>query len=155
MNSRVYPPYKTKYRIANWASCDRALVGLGDVTLWVSPNAIATWAPAGVGARGGQRQYADVAIETALTLRFFHLPLRQPRHDRRLPCGERACPDRSGATGQNRDGISTEAAVELTDRTIRNRARRTVSGGRTSASLIRRTAEPDDAVFPLSTPCCF
>ena len=28
--------------------------------------------------RGGQRKYSDVAIETALTLRFiFHLPLRQ------------------------------------------------------------------------------
>jgi len=78
MNSRVYPTYKTQYRVANWASYDRALVGRGDVTLWVSPNAIATWAPAGVGTRGGQRQYSDVAIETALRLRLlFHLPLRQ------------------------------------------------------------------------------
>src|SRR5262247_2499376 len=78
MNSRVYPTYKTNYRVANWASYDRALVGRGDLTLWVSPEAIATWAPAGVGTRGGQRQYSDVAIETALTLRLlFHLPLRQ------------------------------------------------------------------------------
>jgi IS5 family transposase len=78
MNSRVYPTYKTKYRVANWPSYDRALVGRGDATLWVSPEAIATWAPAGVGTRGGQRQYSDVAIETALTLRLvFHLPLRQ------------------------------------------------------------------------------
>jgi hypothetical protein len=76
MNSRVYPPYKTKYRVANWASYDRALVGRGDVTLWVSPEAIAT--RAGVGTRGGQRKYSDVAIETALMLRLlFHLPLRQ------------------------------------------------------------------------------
>ena len=31
-----------------------------------------------VGTRGGQRQYSDLAIETALTLRLiFHLPLRQ------------------------------------------------------------------------------
>ena len=78
MNSRVHPTYKTKYRVANWASYDRALVGRGDVTLWVSPEAIATWAPAGVGKRGGQQQYSDVAIETVLTLRLlFHLPLRQ------------------------------------------------------------------------------
>jgi IS5 family transposase len=78
MNSRVYPTYKTKYRVANWASYDRALVGRGDVTLWVSPEAIASWEPAGVGTAGGQRQYSDVAIETALTLRLlFHLPLRQ------------------------------------------------------------------------------
>ena len=78
MNSRVYPTYKTKYRVANWASYDRALVGRGDITLWMSPDAIATWAPAGVVTRGGQRQYSDVAIETSLTLRLlFHLPLRQ------------------------------------------------------------------------------
>ena len=33
---------------------------------------------AGVGKRGGQLQYSDLAIETALTLRLlFHLPLRQ------------------------------------------------------------------------------
>ena len=32
----------------------------------------------GVGTRGGSRQYADLAIETALPLRLvFHLPLRQ------------------------------------------------------------------------------
>jgi IS5 family transposase len=78
MNSRVYPTYKTKYWVANWASYDRALVGRGDVTLWVSPEAIATWEPAGVGTWGGQWKYSDIAIETALTLRLlFHLPLRQ------------------------------------------------------------------------------
>ena len=38
----------------------------------------ATWEAVGVGKRGGQRQYSDLAIETALTLRLiFHLPLRQ------------------------------------------------------------------------------
>jgi IS5 family transposase len=78
MNSRVHPTYKTKYRVSNWASYDRALVGRGDVTLWVSPEAIATWEPLSVGTRGGQQKYSDVAIETALTLRLlFHLPLRQ------------------------------------------------------------------------------
>ena len=57
---------------------DRALVQRGDVTLWLAPEAIARWEAAGVGKRGGQLQYSDVAIETALTLRLlFHLPLRQ------------------------------------------------------------------------------
>jgi hypothetical protein len=79
MTSRVHPTYKMKYRVANCASYDRALVGRGDVTLWMSPEAIATWAPVGVGTRGGQRKYSDIAIETALTLRLLlHLPLRQP-----------------------------------------------------------------------------
>jgi len=54
MKSRVHPKYKTKYRVKNWASYDRALVRRGDVTVWLSPEAIATWKPAGVGKRGGQ-----------------------------------------------------------------------------------------------------
>ena len=50
----------------------------GDVTIWLTPDAIITWAAAGVGRRKGQLQYSDLAIETALTLRLiFHLPLRQ------------------------------------------------------------------------------
>jgi hypothetical protein len=48
MKSRVHPNYKTKYRVKNWASYDRALVRRGDVTVWLSPEAIATWKPAGV-----------------------------------------------------------------------------------------------------------
>ncbi len=78
MKSRVHPKYKTKYRVKNWASYDRALVQRGDITIWLSPDAIATWKPAGVGRRGGQRKYSNLAIETALTLRLiFNLPLRQ------------------------------------------------------------------------------
>ena len=74
----MHPKYKTKYRVGNWPAYDRALVQRGDVTLWLAPDAIAGWAAAGVGKRGGQLQYSDVAIETALTLRLlFHLPLRQ------------------------------------------------------------------------------
>ena len=74
----MHPKYKKKYRVGNWPDYDRALVQRGDVTLWLAPHAIATWETAGVGKRGGQLQYSDVAIETALTLRLlFHLPLRQ------------------------------------------------------------------------------
>jgi IS5 family transposase len=78
MRSRVHPKYKTKYHVTNWASYDRALVRRGDITLWLSPEAIAAWKPASVGKRGGQLQYSDLAIETALALRLvFNLPLRQ------------------------------------------------------------------------------
>ena len=78
MKSRVPPKYTTKYRVGNWSEYDRALVQRGDVTLWLAPEAIATWEAVGVGKRGGQLQYSDLAIETALTLRLiFHLPLRQ------------------------------------------------------------------------------
>jgi hypothetical protein len=78
VKSRVHPTYKTRYRVGNWPAYDRALVQRGDITLWLAPEAIATWAAVGVGTRGGQLQYSDLAIETALTLRLlFHLPLRQ------------------------------------------------------------------------------
>ncbi len=78
MNSRVHPTYKTKYRVSNWPEYERSLVRRGDVTVWLSPDAVAAWKPARDGRRGGQRKYSDLAIETALTLRLvFGLPLRQ------------------------------------------------------------------------------
>ena len=78
MNSRVHPKYKTKYRVSNWAKYDRALVERGNIALWVSDDAIASWKPASAGRRGGQRKFSDHAIETALMLRLvFKLPLRQ------------------------------------------------------------------------------
>ena len=50
----------------------------GDVTLWLTPDAITAWAATGIGKRSGQLQYSDLAVETALTLGLiFHLPLRQ------------------------------------------------------------------------------
>ena len=78
MKSRVHPTYKKKYRVQNWAFYDRALARRGDITIWLSPAAIAAWEPDGAGTRGAQRKYSDLAIEAALTLRLlFHLPLRQ------------------------------------------------------------------------------
>ena len=78
MKSKVHPTYKTKYRVANWPAYNQTLVRRGDVTVWVSSEAIAAWTPRRSGRRGGQRRYSDLAIETALTLRLVdHLPLRQ------------------------------------------------------------------------------
>ena len=78
MKSKVHPTYKTKYRVANWPAYNRALVRRGDVTVWLSSEAIAAWTPRRSGRRGGQRRYSDLAIETALTLRLlYHLPLCQ------------------------------------------------------------------------------
>ena len=78
MKSKVHPTYKTKYRVANWPAYNQALVRRGDVTVWLSSEAIAAWTPRRNGRRGGQRRYSDLAIETALTLRLlYHLPLRQ------------------------------------------------------------------------------
>ena len=78
VNSRAHPKYKTRYRVGNWPAYERALVQRGDVTLWLSPAAIAAWTPGLSGRPGGPRKFSDHAIETALTLRLvFRLPLRQ------------------------------------------------------------------------------
>ena len=78
LQSKVHPTYKTKYRVANWPAYNQALVRRGDVTVWLSSEAIAAWTPGRSGRQGGQRRYSDLAIETALTLRLlYHLPLRQ------------------------------------------------------------------------------
>ena len=66
--SRVHPKYKTKYRVSNWPEYDRALVGRGDLRVWLSPAAIRQWNARPSGRRGGQKKYSDLAIETALTV---------------------------------------------------------------------------------------
>ena len=78
MPTKVHPTYTTKYRVANWPAYNQALVRRGDVTVWVSSEAIAAWTPGRSGRRGGKRGDSDLAIETALTLRLlYQLPLRQ------------------------------------------------------------------------------
>ena len=77
-SSRVNRKYKTKYRVQNWSEYERGLRSRGDITIWLSEEAIAEWTPAKNGLRGGQRRYSNLAILTALTLRVvFRLPLRQ------------------------------------------------------------------------------
>lgn len=77
-SSRVNRKYKTKYSIQNWKEYERGLRSRGDVTIWLSEEAISTWKPPKNGLRGGQRRYSNLAILTALTLRvIFNLPLRQ------------------------------------------------------------------------------
>ena len=73
-----HPKYKTAYRVKNWSEYDRALRDRGDITLWISQEAIEAWTAPKTGKRGAQPVYAAIAIETTLTLRLlFHLPLRQ------------------------------------------------------------------------------
>ena len=78
MKSKVHPTYKTKYRVANWPAYHRALVRRGDVTVWLSSEAIAAWTASRSGRRGGQRRYSELAIETAMTLRLLYHLLRIP-----------------------------------------------------------------------------
>ena len=74
----MHPKYKTKYHVGNWPAYERALVRRGDVTLWLSADAMDGWTPPPSGQPGGPRKFSDLSIETALTLRLvFRLPLRQ------------------------------------------------------------------------------
>ena len=62
----------------NWAEYEAGLQKRGDLTVWLSDDALDSWRAAPSGTPGGQRTYANVAIEAALTIRMvFHLPLRQ------------------------------------------------------------------------------
>ena len=73
-----HPKYRTSYRVHNWPEYEKSLRDRGDITIWVSKEAIDTWTPPPTGKRGGQPLYSDIAIETALALRLiFHQPLRQ------------------------------------------------------------------------------
>ena len=64
---------RVRYAVRDWAAYDRSLVRRGDITVWVSPEAVAGWrAPA------GRRTFTDAAIAAALTVRaVYHLALRQ------------------------------------------------------------------------------
>jgi hypothetical protein len=103
-----HPTYKTAYRVKNWHEYDQALRDRGDITLWMSQDAIHAWTPPQTGKRGAQLVYSDIAIETALTLRLlFRLPLRQTEGflqailtlmDLTLPCPDHTTLSRRNAT---------------------------------------------------------
>ncbi|MFT4840532.1 MAG: hypothetical protein ACJA0V_003172 [Planctomycetota bacterium] len=79
---RVHPKYKTKYWVSNWSEYDRALIERGNLAIWLTPDAIGKWNAKPTRRRGGQPNYSDLAIETALTLRLlFQLPPAGPRRE--------------------------------------------------------------------------
>jgi transposase len=69
---------KARYRVDNWPMYDAALRDRGDLTMWVTPEALAAWHPPTSGQRGRSLTYSDVAIETGMMLRLaFGRPWRQ------------------------------------------------------------------------------
>jgi hypothetical protein len=73
-----YKYAKSPYRIRNWPEYEAGLRRRGDLTVWLSDDAIISWRAPTSGRPGGQRIYANVAIEAALTIRMvLRLPLRQ------------------------------------------------------------------------------
>jgi IS5 family transposase len=73
-----YKYAKSRYRVRNWAEYEAGLQKRGDLTVWLSDAALDAWREPPSGKPGGQRTYADIAIEAAQTIRMvFHLPIRQ------------------------------------------------------------------------------
>jgi hypothetical protein len=103
-----HPKYKTVYRVKNWREYEQSLRDRGDITLWISQEALDAWTPPQTGTRGAQPVYSDAAIETALSLRLlFRLPLRQTEGflsailrlmDVTIPCPDHTTLSRRNAT---------------------------------------------------------
>lgn len=69
---------KAKYRVTNWPEYEAGLKRRGNLTLWLTTEAIAQWKADARTTPGGQARYSDLAIQTSLMLRTaFRLPLRQ------------------------------------------------------------------------------
>ena len=59
---------KKKYRVTNWGEYNESLRNRGDLTVWITADALKNWAAPRRGSRGGQRRYTDLAITLCLTL---------------------------------------------------------------------------------------
>ena len=70
--------YRKHYRVTNWRDYEQGLKSRGDITLWISDEAIDQWDQNEYKGRGRPNKYSSLAIETVLFIRLlFKLPLRQ------------------------------------------------------------------------------
>lgn len=69
---------KQKYQVENWSRYNQSLVNRGNITLYMSEDALKHWKAACPKQRGGQYVYSDVCIETIFMLKtVFKLAYRQ------------------------------------------------------------------------------
>jgi hypothetical protein len=73
-----YKHAKSQYRGRNWPEYETGLRRRGDLTVWLSDEALDAWRETPSGKPGGQRTYADIAIEAALTIRNNMIRLGMP-----------------------------------------------------------------------------
>ena len=67
-----------KRKVTNWREYDESLRRRGSLTVWFSDEAVEAWEAERRTSRGGQPEYSDLAILTALTFRaVFRLAFRQ------------------------------------------------------------------------------
>ena len=69
---------KQKFKVTNWSAYNESLRRRGDLTVWISDEALSQWSASRRTSRGGQPKYSDLAITMCLTLRVvYDQPLRQ------------------------------------------------------------------------------
>src|SRR3954447_7422910 len=67
-----------KRKVTNWRDYDESLRRRGSLTVWFSDEAVEAWEAERRTSRGGQPEYSDLAILTALTFKaVFRLAYRQ------------------------------------------------------------------------------
>src|SRR3954467_3831255 len=67
-----------KRKVTNWREYDESLRRRGSLTVWFSDEAVEAWKAERRTSRGGQPEYSDLAILTALTFKaVFRLAYRQ------------------------------------------------------------------------------
>ena len=77
-HTTTHPRPKTLYRVKNWSDYDKALVGRGSITFWLSDDFEKNWRYTGEKQRGSQFDYSAQAILVMLTVKeVFHLTNRQ------------------------------------------------------------------------------
>src|SRR3954449_4093693 len=75
---RRHIPEQTR-KVTNWRDYDESLRRRGSLTVWFSDEAVEAWEAERRTSRGGQPEYSDLAILTALTFKaVFRLAYRQP-----------------------------------------------------------------------------
>src|SRR4051794_27078989 len=76
-NRRHHIP-EQKRKVTNWRDYDESLRRRGSLTVWFSDEAVEAWEAERRTSRGGQPEYSDLAILTALTFKaVFRLAYRQ------------------------------------------------------------------------------
>jgi hypothetical protein len=63
---------RQKYRVTNWSAYNKSLRQRGDLTIWISDEALCLWSAPKRTSRGGQPKYSDLAITLCLTLRVVY-----------------------------------------------------------------------------------
>jgi hypothetical protein len=117
---------RQKHHVTNRSAYNESLRQRGDLTIWISVDALGLWTAPRRTTRGGQPRYSDLAIEFCLTLGgVFHQPLRQTqglmRSIAKLLGVEIAVPDFStlsrrgnGLMMRAKPKVNGEAAIHLT-----------------------------------------